>query len=61
MWFLALQVANRLKIQREGELENRASFQQEEGGCEPHKMMRVKGMCYGEGNSDAAVGDGVSR
>ncbi|RVX00292.1 hypothetical protein CK203_024581 [Vitis vinifera] len=60
VWFSAFQVANRLKIQREGEPKNRASFQQEEGGCEPRKMMRVKGMCYGEGDSDAAVGDGVS-
>ena len=60
VWFSTLQVANRIKIQKEGELENRASFQQEEGGCEPRKMMRVKGMCYGEGDSDAAVGDRVS-
>ena len=32
VWFSALQVVNRLKIQREGEPESRASFQQEEGG-----------------------------
>ena len=30
------------------------------GGGESRKMMRVKGMFYGEGNFDAAIGDGVS-
>ena len=60
VWFLALQVANRLKIQREGEPESRASIQQEEGGCESRKVVRVKGIRYGEGNSEAAVGDRVS-
>ena len=60
VWFSALQVANRLKIQREGEPESRASIQQEEGGCESRKVVHVKGIRYGEGNSEAAVGDRVS-
>ncbi|RVW30268.1 hypothetical protein CK203_098811 [Vitis vinifera] len=54
------EVANRLKIQREGEPESRASIQQEEGGCESRKVVHVKGIRYGEGNSEAAVGDRVS-
>ena len=41
VWFSALQVANSLKIQREDEPENRASLQQEEGGCESRKMICV--------------------
>ena len=41
VWFPALQVANSLKIQREDEPENRASLQQEEGGCESRKMICV--------------------
>ena len=47
-------MANVLKNQRGVELESRASFKQEEGGCDSRKVVRVERVCYGEGNPDQA-------
>ena len=54
-------MANVLKNQRGVELESRASFKQEEGGCDSRKVVRVERVRYGDGNPDAGVGDGVTR
>ena len=53
-------MANVLKNQRGVELESRASFKQEEGGCDSRKVVRVERVRYGDGNPDAGVGDGVT-